>query len=226
MSLKITALNDKHFTNMFDDNNAIVVFDLLGYDRKSLAVRLTPMSNSQGYVVEVTSDQGYRPAVNVIRQSKFADLINIEKPKATKPTVVAFANIISEHKVTAEAEYVNGALVVLIQQHVPEQEKVQHIAINCKDDCEQESTSEDSITKRYNELLKKFGEITYPSKEYEKYANPWKYTEKYWLDDKPVDKTEFEKATGKKTDDFLNTKFGDDLDSMFKVFSDVFGDRK
>lgn len=220
MSLKITALNDKHFTNMFDDNNAIVVFDLLGYDRKSLAVRLTPMSNSQGYVVEVTSDQGYRPAVNVIRQSKFADLINIEKPKATKPTVVAFANIISEHKVTAEAEYVNGALVVLIQQHVPEQEKVQHIAINCKDDCD-----EDPITTRYNQLLSKFGDIAKPT-DREKYTNPWKYTEKYWLDDKPVDKTEFEKATGKKTDDFLNTKFGDDLDSMFKVFSDVFGDRK
>lgn len=220
MSLKITALNDKHFTNMFDDNNAIVVFDLLGYDRKSLAVRLTPMSNSQGYVVEVTSDQGYRPAVNVIRQSKFADLINIEKPKATKPTVVAFANIISEHKVTAEAEYVNGALVVLIQQHVPEQEKVQHIAINCKDDCD-----EDSITTRYNQLMNKFGDIA-KSTDREKYANPWKYTEKYWLNDKPVDKTEFEKATGKKTDDFLNTKFGDDFDSMFKVFSDVFGDRK
>lgn len=220
MSLKITALNDKHFTNMFDDNNAIVVFDLLGYDRKSLAVRLTPMSNSQGYVVEVTSDQGYRPAVNVIRQSKFADLINIEKPKATKPTVVAFANIISEHKVTAEAEYVNGALVVLIQQHVPEQEKVQHIAINCKDDCD-----EDPITTRYNQLLSKFGDIAKPT-DREKYTNPWKYTEKYWLNDKPVDKTEFEKATGKKANEFLNTKFGDDLDSMFKVFSDVFGDRK
>lgn len=223
MSFEIVANSKKHFVNAFDEHNAIVVFDLLGYDRKSLSVRMKPAVDFQGYLVEVTSDQGYRPAVNVIRKSKFAKLIEIEKPKSFEPVVIASAKVISSEKVTAEAEFVDGALIVLINQPVPEEEKIQHIAINCKDDCEQESADKDSITKRYNELLKKFGEITYPSKEY---ANPWKYTENYWLNDKPVDKTEFEKATGKKTEDFLNTKFGDDLDSMFKVFSDVFGDRK
>lgn len=223
MSFEIATNSKKHFTNAFDEHNAIVVFDLLGYDRKSLSVRMKPAVDFQGYLVEVTSDQGYRPAVNVIRKSKFAKLIEIEKPKSFEPVVIASAKVISSEKVTAEAEFVDGALIVLINQPVPEEEKIQHIAINCKDDCEQESTDKDSITKRYNELLKK-----YPSKEYEKYANPWKYTytENYWLNDKPVDKTEFEKATDKKTEDFLNTKFGDDLDSMFKVFSDVFGDRK
>lgn len=226
MSFEIATNSKKHFVNAFDEHNAIVVFDLLGYDRKSLSVRMKPAVDFQGYLVEVTSDQGYRPAVNVIRKSKFAKLIEIEKPKSFEPVVVASAKVISSEKVTAEAEFVDGALIVLINQLVPEEEKIQHIAINCKEDCEQESADKDSITKRYNDLLKKFGEITYPSKEYEKYANPWKYTEKYWLNDKPVDKTEFEKATGKKTEDFLNTKFGDDLDSMFKVFSDVFGDRK
>ena len=221
MSFEIATNSKKHFTNAFDEHNAIVVFDLLGYDRKSLSVRMKPAVDFQGYLVEVTSDQGYRPTVNVIRKSKFAKLIEIEKPKSFDPVVIASAKVISSEKVTAEAEFVDGALIVLINQPVPEEEKIQHIAINCKDDCEQESADKDSITKRYNELLKKD-----PSKEYEKYAIPWKYTENYWLNDKPVDKTEFEKATGKKTEDFLNTKFGDELDRMFKVFSEVFGDRK
>ena len=46
------------------------------------------------------------------------------------------------------------------------------------------------------------------------------------MNDKPVEKAEFEKATGKKTKDLLGHRFGDELDEMFKVFSDVFGDRK
>lgn len=227
MSFEIVANSKKHFVNAFDEHNAVVVFDLLGYDRKSLSVRMKPAVDFQGYLVEVTSDQGYRPAVNVIRKSKFAELIEIEKPKSFEPIVIASAKVVSSDKVTAEAEFVDGALVVLINQPVPEEEKVQHIAINCQDDATASEEKQDSIEQRYKELMKKYDlDKVYSWKESPWKESPWKYTEKYWLNDKPVDKTEFEKTTGKKTEDFLNTKFGDDLDSMFKVFSDVFGDRK
>lgn len=217
MSFEIVANSKKHFVNAFDDHNAIVVFDLLGYDRKSLSVRMKPATDFQGYLVEVTSDQGYRPTVNVIRKSKFAELIEIEKPKSFEPIVIASAKVVSSDKVTAEAEFVDGALVVLINQPVPEEEKVQHIAINCQDDATASEEKQDSIEQRYKELMKKYD----LDKVY-----PWKYTENYWLNDKPVEKAEFEKATGKKTKDLLGHRFGDELDEMFKVFSDVFGDRK
>lgn len=217
MSFEIVANSKKHFVNAFDEHNAIVVFDLLGYDRKSLSVRMKPATDFQGYLVEVTSDQGYRPTVNVIRKSKFAELIEIEKPKSFEPIVIASAKVVSSDKVTAEAEFVDGALVVLINQPVPEEEKVQHIAINCQDDATASEEKQDSIEQRYNELMKKY--------DLDK-DRPWKYTEKYWLNDKPVEKAEFEKATGKKTKDLLGHRFGDELDEMFKVFSDVFGDRK
>ena len=222
MSFEIVANSKKHFVNAFDEHNAIVVFDLLGYDRKSLSVRMKPVTDFQGYLVEVTSDQGYRPAVNVIRKSKFADLIEIEKPKSFEPIVIASAKIVSSDKVTAEAEFVDGALVVLINQPVPEEEKVQHIAINCRDEEAAPEEKDDSIEQRYKELMKKYD---LDKDRYWK-DSPWKYTEKYWLNDKPVEKSEFEKATGKKAKDILGYRFGDDLDEMFKVFSDVFGDRK
>lgn len=222
MSFEIVANSKKHFVNAFDEHNAIVVFDLLGYDRKSLSVRMKPATDFQGYLVEVTSDQGYRPTVNVIRKSKFAELIEIEKPKSFEPIVIASAKVVSSDKVTAEAEFVDGALVVLINQPVPEEEKVQHIAINCQDDATASEEKQDSIEQRYKELMKKYDlDKDRPWKE-----SPWKYTEKYWLNDKPVEKAEFEKATGKKTKDLLGHRFGDELDEMFKVFSDVFGDRK
>lgn len=222
MSFEIIANSKKHFVNAFDEHNAIVVFDLLGYDRKSLSVRMKPATDFQGYLVEVTSDQGYRPTVNVIRKSKFAELIEIEKPKSFEPIVIASAKVVSSDKVTAEAEFVDGALVVLINQPVPEEEKVQHIAINCQDDATASEEKQDSIEHRYKELMKKYDlDKDRPWKE-----SPWKYTEKYWLNDKPVEKAEFEKATGKKTKDLLGHRFGDELDEMFKVFSDVFGDRK
>lgn len=217
MSFEIVANSKKHFVNAFDEHNAIVVFDLLGYDRKSLSVRMKPATDFQGYLVEVTSDQGYRPAVNVIRKSKFAELIEIEKPKSFEPIVIASAKVVSSDKVTAEAEFVDGALVVLINQPVPEEEKVQHIAINCQDDATASEEKQDSIEQRYKELMKKY--------DLDK-DRPWKYTENYWLNDKPVEKAEFEKAIGKKTKDLLGHRFGDELDEMFKVFSDVFGDRK
>lgn len=222
MSFEIVANSKKHFVNAFDEHNAIVVFDLLGYDRKSLSVRMKPAVDFQGYFVEVTSDQGYRPAVNVIRKSKFADLIEIEKPKSFEPIVIASAKVVSSDKVTAEAEFVDGALVVLINQPVPEEEKVQHIAINCRDEEVAPEEKDDSIEQRYKELMKKYD---LDKDRYWK-DSPWKYTEKYWLNDKPVEKSEFEKATGKKAKDILGYRFGDDLDEMFKVFSDVFGDRK
>lgn len=222
MSFEIVANSKKHFVNAFDEHNAIVVFDLLGYDRKSLSVRMKPATDFQGYLVEVTSDQGYRPAVNVIRKSKFAELIEIEKPKSFEPIVIASAKVVSSDKVTAEAEFVDGALVVLINQPVPEEEKVQHIAINCRDDATASEEKQDSIEQRYKELMKKYDlDKVLSWKE-----SPWKYTEKYWLNDKPVEKAEFEKATGKKTKDLLGHRFGDELDEMFKVFSDVSGDRK
>lgn len=222
MSFEIVANSKKHFVNAFDEHNAIVVFDLLGYDRKSLSVRMKPATDFQGYLVEVTSDQGYRPTVNVIRKSKFAELIEIEKPKSFEPIVIASAKVVSSDKVTAEAEFVDGALVVLINQPVPEEEKVQHIAINCQDDATASEEKQDSIEQRYKELMKKYDlDKDRPWKE-----SPWKYTEKYWLNDKPVEKAEFEKATGKKTKDLLGHRFDDELDEMFKVFSDVFGDRK
>lgn len=222
MSFEIVANSKKHFVNAFDEHNAIVVFDLLGYDRKSLSVRMKPATDFQGYLVEVTSDQGYRPTVNVIRKSKFAELIEIEKPKSFEPIVIASAKVVSSDKVTAEAEFVDGALVVLINQPVPEEEKVQHIAINCQDDATASEEKQDSIEQRYKELMKKYDlDKDRPWKE-----SPWKYTEKYWLNDKPVEKAEFEKATGKKTKDLLGHRFGDELDEMLKVFSDVFGDRK
>lgn len=222
MSFEIVANSKKHFVNAFDEHNAIVVFDLLGYDRKSLSVRMKPATDFQGYLVEVTSDQGYRPTVNVIRKSKFAELIEIEKPKSFEPIVIASAKVVSSDKVTAEAEFVDGALVVLINQPVPEEEKVQHIAINCQDDATASEEKQDSIEQRYKELMKKYDlDKDRPWKE-----SPWKYTENYWLNDKPVEKAEFEKATGKKTKDLLGHRFGDELDEMFKVFSDVFGDRK
>ena len=212
MSFEIVANSKKHFVNAFDEHNAIVVFDLLGYDRKSLSVRMKP----------ATDFQGYRPAVNVIRKSKFAELIEIEKPKSFEPIVIASAKVVSSDKVTAEAEFVDGALVVLINQPVPEEEKVQHIAINCQDDATASEEKQDSIEQRYKELMKKYDlDKVYSWKE-----SPWKYTENYWLNDKPVEKAEFEKATGKKTKDLLGHRFGDELDEMFKVFSDVFGDRK
>lgn len=222
MSFEIVANSKKHFINAFDEHNVIVVFDLLGYDRKSLSVRMKPADDFQGYLVEVTSDQGYRPAVNVIRKSKFADLIEIEKPKSFEPIVIASAKVVSSDKVTAEAEFVDGALVVLINQPVPEEEKVQHIAINCRDEEAAPEEKDDSIEQRYKELMKKYDF----DKDYYWKDSPWKYTEKYWLNDKPVEKSEFEKATGKKAKDILGYRFGDDLDEMFKVFSDVFGDRK
>lgn len=222
MSFEIVANSKKHFVNAFDEHNAIVVFDLLGYDRKSLSVRMKPATDFQGYLVEATSDQGYRPAVNVIRKSKFAELIEIEKPKSFEPIVIASAKVVSSDKVTAEAEFVDGALVVLINQLVPEEEKVQHIAINCRDDATASEEKQDSIEQRYNELMKKYD----LDKDRSWKESPWKYTEKYWLNDKPVEKAEFEKATGKKTKDLLGHRFGDELDEMFKVFSDVFGDRK
>lgn len=222
MSFEIVANSKKHFVNAFDEHNAIVVFDLLGYDRKSLSVRMKPATDFQGYLVEVTSDQGYRPTVNVIRKSKFAELIEIEKPKSFEPIVIASAKVVSSDKVTAEAEFVDGALVVLINQPVPEEEKVQHIAINCQDDATASEEKQDSIEQRYKELMKKYDlDKVHSWKE-----SPWKYTENYWLNDKPVEKAEFEKATGKKTKDLLGHRFGDELDEMFKVFSDVFGDRK
>lgn len=222
MSFEIVANSKKHFVNAFDEHNAIVVFDLLGYDRKSLSVRMKPATDFQGYLVEVTSDQGYRPTVNVIRKSKFAELIEIEKPKSFEPIVIASAKVVSSDKVTAEAEFVDGALVVLINQPVPEEEKVQHIAINCQDDATASEEKQDSIEQHYKELMKKYDlDKVYSWKE-----SPWKYTENYWLNDKPVEKAEFEKATGKKTKDLLGHRFGDELDEMFKVFSDVFGDRK
>ena len=227
MSFEIVANSKKHFVNAFDEHNAIVVFDLLGYDRKSLSVRMKPATDFQGYLVEVTSDQGYRPTVNVIRKSKFAELIEIEKPKSFEPIVIASANVVSSDKVTAEAEIVDGALVVLINQPVPEEEKVQHIAINCQDDATASEEKQDSIEQRYKELMKKYDlDKVYSWKESPWKESPWKYTEKYWLNDKPVEKAEFEKATGKKTKDLLGHRFGDELDEMFKVFSDVFGDRK
>lgn len=232
MSFEIVANSKKHFVNAFDEHKAIVVFDLLGYDRKSLSVRMKPATDFQGYLVEVTSDQGYRPTVNVIRKSKFAELIEIEKPKSFEPIVIASAKVVSSDKVTAEAEFVDGALVVLINQPVPEEEKVQHIAINCQDDATASEEKQDSIEQRYKELMKKYDLDKdrpwkeSPWKEYSWKESPWKYTEKYWLNDKPVEKAEFEKATGKKTKDLLGHRFGDELDEMFKVFSDVFGDRK
>ena len=227
MSFEIVANSKKHFVNAFDEHNAIVVFDLLGYDRKSLSVRMKPATDFQGYLVEVTSDQGYRPTVNVIRKSKFAELIEIEKPKSFEPIVIASANVVSSDKVTAEAEFVDGALVVLINQPVPEEEKVQHIAINCQDDATASEEKQDSIEQRYKELMKKYDlDKEYSWKESPWKESPWKYTEKYWLNDKPVEKDEFEKATGKKTKDLLGHRVGDELDEMFKVFSDVFGDRK
>lgn len=222
MSFEIVANSKKHFVNAFDEHNAIVVFDLLGYDRKSLSVRMKPATDFQGYLVEVTSDQGYRPTVNVIRKSKFAELIEIEKPKSFEPIVIASAKVVSSDKVTAEAEFVDGALVVLINQPVPEEEKVQHIAINCQDDATASEEKQDSIEQRYKELMKKYD----LDKDRSWKESPWKYTENYWLNDKPVEKAEFEKATGKKTKDLLGHRFGDELDEMFKVFSDVFGDRK
>lgn len=227
MSFEIVANSKKHFVNAFDEHNAIVVFDLLGYDRKSLSVRMKPATDFQGYLVEVTSDQGYRPTVNVIRKSKFAELIEIEKPKSFEPIVIASAKVVSSDKVTAEAEFVDGALVVLINQPVPEEEKVQHIAINCQDDATASEEKQDSIEQRYKELMKKYDlDKDRPWKESPWKESPWKYTEKYWLNDKPVEKAEFEKATGKKTKDLLGHRFGDELDEMFEVFSDVFGDRK
>lgn len=222
MSFEIVANSKKHFVNAFDEHNAIVVFDLLGYDRKSLSVRMKPATDFRGYLVEVTSDQGYRPAVNVIRKSKFAELIEIEKPKSFEPIIIASAKVVSSDKVTAEAEFVDGALVVLINQPVPEEEKVQHIAINCQDDATASEEKQDSIEQRYKELMKKYD----LDKDRSRKESPWKYTENYWLNDKPVEKAEFEKATGKKTKDLLGHRFGDELDEMFKVFSDVFGDRK
>lgn len=222
MSFEIVANSKKHFVNAFDEHNAIVVFDLLGYDRKSLSVRMKPATDFQGYLVEVTSDQGYRPAVNVIRKSKFAELIEIEKPKSFEPIIIASAKVVSSDKVTAEAEFVDGALVVLINQPVPEEEKVQHIAINCRDDATASEEKQDSIEQRYKELMKKYDF----DKDLSWKESPWKYTEKYWLNDKPVEKAEFEKATGKKTKDLLGHRFGDELDEMFKVVSDVFGNRK
>ena len=222
MSFEIVANSKKHFVNAFDEHNAIVVFDLLGYDRKSLSVRMKPATDFQGYLVEVTSDQGYRPAVNVIRKSKFAELIEIEKPKSFEPIIIASAKVVSSDKVTAEAEFVDGALVVLINQPVPEEEKVQHIAINCQDDATASEEKQDSIEQRYKELMKKYD----LDKDRSRKESPWKYTENYWLNDKPVEKAEFEKATGKKTKDLLGHRFGDELDEMFKVFSDVFGDHK
>lgn len=222
MSFEIVANSKKHFVNAFDEHNAIVVFDLLGYDRKSLSVRMKPATDFQGYLVEVTSDQGYRPAVNVIRKSKFAELIEIEKPKSFEPIIIASAKVVSSDKVTAEAEFVDGALVVLINQPVPEEEKVQHIAINCRDDATASEEKQDSIEQRYKELMKKYDF----DKDLSWKESPWKYTEKYWLNDKPVEKAEFEKATGKKTKDLLGHRFGDELDEMFKVVSDVFGDCK
>lgn len=227
MSFEIATNSKKHFTNAFDEHNAIVVFDLLGYDRKSLSVRMKPATDFQGYLVEVTSDQGYRPAVNVIRKSKFAELIEIEKPKSFEPIIIASAKVVSSDKVTAEAEFVDGALVVLINQPVPEEEKVQHIAINCQDDATASEEKQDSIEQRYKELMKKYDlDKDRSRKESPWKESPWKYTENYWLNDKPVEKAEFEKATGKKTKDLLGHRFGDELDEMFKVFSDVFGDRK
>lgn len=144
----------------------------------------------------------------LIKKSKFALTVMFDDSPNFDSEHVFDITVPSDVKLTGEADFVDGKVIVMITGTKEQQ--------NCE---QQEKCSKSSSLTDLVENILNSGSSYIPPAQEEPYK--WSTTEKYWLDGKEVDKETFEQKAGKDYWKKFDQQFKE-LDKQFESMNDTF----